>query len=342
MAGPAPVVYLLYGEDEVSISQYLAKIEAKLGDPGSITLNTSHLDGRLISLDELRNAVSALPFMGARRLVVVTNPLARFDSRESQNQPEQPKQQEQQKRFKELLSQLPDSTALVLVVYRALKENHWLVRWVKSAGARGLVHEFSIKKGEMAGWIQKQAAEQGGRFTPQAAAQLAVLVGDDTRLALQEIQKLIAYANYQRAVEVDDVDLVASAAGQVDIFALVDALGNQDGRRAMDMLQRLLSEQDTISIFGMVVRQFRLLLLAREVLDSGGREAEVTRELGIHPYVAGKISAQARRFTLPVLETIYRRLLDIDEAVKTGQIEGDVALDTLVPALTTQQAYRRR
>ena len=37
---------------------------------------------------------------------------------------------------------------------------------------------------------------------------------------------------------------------------------------------------------------------------------------------------------MATLESIYRRLLDIDEAIKTSQIPGELALDTLVAALT--------
>jgi DNA polymerase-3 subunit delta len=103
----------------------------------------------------------------------------------------------------------------------------------------------------------------------------------------------------------------------------------------MGLLQRLMSEQDFPSLFGMIVRQFRLLLLAKEVIEGGGRKEEVTRVLGIHPYVAEKLTSQARHFSLPALEAVYRRLLEIDEMIKTGRMEGDVALDAFVAELNT-------
>ena len=127
--------------------------------------------------------------------------------------------------------------------------------------------------------------------------------------------------------------------GEGDIFALVDALGNRDARQAIGTLQRILEKQDTLPVFGMVVRQFRLLLLAREVLDTGGNEGDVTRELKIHPFVAGKVTAQSRHFKLGELERVYHHLLDIDEAMKTGKMAGDLALDTLVVELTHQQVF---
>jgi DNA polymerase-3 subunit delta len=87
----------------------------------------------------------------------------------------------------------------------------------------------------------------------------------------------------------------------------------------------------------MVVRQFRFLLLAREVLDAGGQEADVVRQLKVHPYVGRKITEQARRFHMNTLEAVYHRLLELDEAMKTGLMDGDLALSTFAAAFTTQR-----
>jgi hypothetical protein len=49
--------------------------------------------------------------------------------------------------------------------------------------------------------------------------------------------------------------------------------------------------------------------------------------------VAGKVTEQARNFTLVDLERIYRRLMEIDLADKTGQLQLDSALIGLVAAV---------
>ena len=98
------------------------------------------------------------------------------------------------------------------------------------------------------------------------------------------------------------------------------------------MLHQLLDEQDALSIMGMIVRQFRLLLQAREVLDKGGREADIARELKTIPFIANKLAVQARHFTMGSLENIYHRLLELDEAIKTGGMEDVLALDLLKQA----------
>ena len=67
--------------------------------------------------------------------------------------------------------------------------------------------------------------------------------------------------------------------------------------------------------------------------DSVGSAAAT---LGMHEYVAKKMAAQARRYSLPLLERIYRYLLDTDLDMKTGRIDPSLALETLIARLSAR------
>jgi DNA polymerase-3 subunit delta len=100
------------------------------------------------------------------------------------------------------------------------------------------------------------------------------------------------------------------------------------------LLHRLLEEEDEISLFGMIVRQFRLLIQTREVLDEGKGVSGVIQEIDRRDFIARKLVEQAGRFSMPRLNAIYHRLVEIDEAVKTGQSGMAVALDILIAELS--------
>jgi DNA polymerase-3 subunit delta len=326
MAGEAPVVYLLYGEDEFGIASFLSELSARLGDAATASMNTTRLDGNTVSLEELRGATFALPFLASRRLVVSSNTLARLNS------------EELREKFIHLLEQLPASTALALVEQHKLADDHWMFAWARQAGSRAFVRRFSLyKEGDMAQWIQGQAKQSGGQISYAAARALARMVGTDTRLAYHEVQKLLAYVGYERPVEVEDVETLTVGVFNERIFALVDAMAAQDGKNASRLLRQFLEEEEPGYIMIMIVRQFRLLLLAREILDQGGIANEVKSRLKLRTdFEAGKITEQARRFSLQALEGVHRSLLDIDEAIKTGKIEDEVALDGMVAGFTTR------
>jgi DNA polymerase-3 subunit delta len=333
MVESTPVIYFLHGEDEYAIAQTLTELEKRLGDQATAEMNTSRLDGATYDLDKLLSIASALPFLAKRRLVILTDLLARLNNSQAQ------------KKFQEQLAKIPATTALILVENRKLisekdrreGKKHWLERWAESQGERALVKYYPLPKGpELIGRIQEMARKAGGQIDPEAANLLADLVDGDMRLAFQEVQKLLAYVNYSRAVEPDDVQMITADVGQGDVFVLVDAMGNRDGKKAQNMLHRLLEYQDYFAIFGMVVRQFRFLILAREILDGGGSKDEIVRGLKLYSnaWLADRLMLQARRFTAADLAGIYRRLLEVDQAVKTSQMPGDLALETLVASLT--------
>ena len=333
MAETTPVVYFLHGEDEYAIAQTLADLEHRLGDAATAEMNTTRLDGATYNLDQLLSVAGAMPFLAKRRLVILTDPLSRITP------------QAAQQKFQSQLEKIPATTALIIVENRLLlKEKdrrdgkkHWLERWAEGQAGRVWVKYYPLPKGaDLTLRIQEMAKKAGGQISPEAAGLLSTLVDGDPRLAYQEIQKLLAYVNYSRTVEADDVQMLTADVGQGDIFVLVDALGNRDGRKALGMLHRLLEYQDYYSIFGMVVRQFRQLILAREILDQGGGKDELVRGLKLYSnaWQADRLIAQARRFMAHDLASIYRRLLEVDEAVKSSQMTGDLALETLVASLT--------
>ena len=188
--------------------------------------------------------------------------------------------------------------------------------------------------------VQNMTTKAGGKITKEAAGLLAELAGGDPRQADQEIKKLLTYVGKERPIEEKDVLYLTPDASVADIFKMVDALGHRNGGRALNLLQKLLEQQEPKMVFGMVVRQFRMLLLTRETLDNRGGRNEVIAALGIYggrAFIADKIIPQARRFSLSELEYLYRQLLELDTAVKFSEITTRLALETFIIRVTTSK-----
>jgi DNA polymerase-3 subunit delta len=320
-----PNIFFLYGNDEFAISRKLKDFESDFTDPTSAEMNTARLDARSVSEDDLGNAINAMPFLAKRRLVLLANPSSKYN-----NSPVR-------KKFLEFIEKTPDTTRLVLFESIDPKEaeKHWLVKWAEKNDKSVQARPFMLPRlRDMTGWIVNETKNQGGKIDPRAAEMLKEMVGVDTRQAGMEIAKLLAYANWARAITVQDVEAVCVVTSEQSVFDFVDALANGNGKSAQHLLHRLLETEDQFSLWGMVVRQFRLLIQAREILDGRGNKDDVARALGVHPFVAEKAAQQASRFSIEALEAIYHQLLTIDERVKTSQVNLDLAMDTLVVELT--------
>jgi len=319
-----PNLFFLFGNDEFAISRKLREFESDFSDPTSADMNTARLDARTVSENDLNNALNAMPFLAKRRLVLLANPSAKYNNPAAR------------KKFLEFIEKAPETTRLVM--YEPVEprdaDKHWLVKWAEKNSGKIQTNAFMLPKlRDMTGWIVNETKNQGGQIEPRAAEMLKDMVGVDTRQAGMEIAKLLAYVNWARPVKVEDVEAVCIVTSQQSVFDFVDALSNGNGRAAQHLLHRLLESEEPFALWGMVVRQFRLLLQAREILDGRGTKDDVARALGVHPFVAEKTAQQAAHFSIETLEAVYHRLLKIDEAVKSSQVTLDLALDTLVVEL---------
>ncbi len=334
------MLYILHGENELERSEQVADFKRQVGDESVRDLNTSILDGRKTTLSELQHATEAIPFLADTRLVVVEGLLARLASRKGKGDDgEEGASTGAAKEFMAglttYLPNLPGTTRLVLVEDQSLKDTHPIVKLALKQSSKSVIEFKQPPAGDLPGWITARAKKQGGTFDGKAAFKLATLIGGDLRRLDQEIIKLITYVNAQRAVAEKDVALLVADVSVSSVFDLVDFLGKRDGKRAAHELHHLLDQgENPLGLLAMIVRQFRLLILVKELQARSLPPDAIAKEIGQHPFVVKKIAEQARAFRdTAQLEAIYRRLLDIDVEIKTGITPDVLALDLLVAGL---------
>jgi DNA polymerase-3 subunit delta len=336
-----PSVYLLYGDDGFAMEAFLKQLHERLGDPTTAGMNSQVFDLPDVDLSALEAYCTSMPFLAHRRLAILKQ-LGRM-----------PSDEHFQEEFFSLLERLPEHAALVLVdevefprwnSEERYQKSSPVYQWASDHPERSYIQRCAVPHGStFVEWIVSHCKELGGEIDHAAAHLLADLVSEDSHLAHQELSKLLDYVDLKRPILVDDVERLTPFRSQSDIFAMVDAIGHRDGKTALRHLHRLMEEEDPRRIFPMVIRQFRLIIQAREAFDFG---LDPKRSLPHRTpdFVIKKISTQAQNFLLHELERIYRDLLDIDLASKTGGPSLEVALDRFIAELTNvrrPQAQRR-
>ncbi len=336
--------YILHGENELERTELVTDLKHKIGDETVRDLNVTTLDGRKTTLSEIQHAADAIPFLADKRLVVIEGLLTRLASRgKGKASDEGEDESAPSGTAKEFLNgllaylpKLPDSTRLVFLETQSIKPTHPVLKLAEKQSGKTVIEFPQPQMAELAQWIVKRAKKHGGEIDRVAANKLAAMIGGDLRRIDQELIKLITYVNAQRAVTEKDVTLLVADLGLSNIFDMVDALGKRDGKKASRELHHLLDQgENALGMLAMIVRQFRLLIQVKELSDRSLSPDAIAKELKLHPFVAKKIGEQARNFTLPQLETIYRKLLDIDVEIKTGQTSDVLALDLLVAGLAS-------
>ncbi len=328
-----PILYLVYGDDGFAMQKFEQGLLSKISDdPTTIEMNSTRLDGSRIKLEDVQQAAFALPFLAVRRIVVIHQALPFIKGKKAQEA------------ILDLLEKMPASTALLLVVecewekrdWKDFSQSHWLRKWITQQPAGNVYQKECTLPNQraMPNWIVEETKRQNGKILLPAAVELANLVGTNPQLASLEIDKLITYVNSAREIEVDDVKELVADAAPISVFEMVDAMAEGKSSQALKLLHSLLEAEDPFRVFGMIIRQFRLLLLAKGVMERGGRKEQIAEAFSLPPYVAQKLENQAGQFSLQTIEAVYQQLLVIDENIKTSQMEMRLALDLFVCELS--------
>lgn len=320
-------IRILHGDDSSAIDEALAKIVQEQKDTGMADFNLTVLYGKGLSANDFSNAVLAAPFMTESRTVILHEPLAMAGGRDG-NQ-----------KFLKLLEEIPPTTILYPVIRDSIERKDWeklgktsfLRKWVeKNADKAQLITCQLPSVNAMPGWIMKKAAAMGGQFDASGASALAGAIGNDTTLATHEIEKLLLYVDRSRPVDAGDVGELVSGVTSVSVFDMVDALVAGNSRTALTKLHQLEETEEIPQLFAMIIRQFRLLVQTRSILDQRGNSATVQKELGQISFVADKLVRQAQAFTMEKLRTVYDSLLEFDFQFKTSQADPEAALDLFI------------
>jgi len=331
--------YILHGDEEFRRSEAVARLKSRMISDGMGDLNIMVLDGRTVGLNELIDACKVIPFLTNRRLVIVEGLLQRIGPRAS-SRAKQGKgrsatagEGDYAEKLAACLPDLPPFTRLVFVESKSLARNHPILASARNSG-EAYVREFKpLRGGELQDWIRRKSREKRANISRDAVSMLVSFVGPNLRLLDQELEKLAGLVNYSRPITGDDVKALVTAARDNNVFALVDALGLRNRARAVQQLQELVaSGASALYLLAMMARQVRLILSVKDLVQEKGLGLdEIRRELRIsREFIVRKLLRQAEWFSVGELERIQRRMLDIDQAIKTGQIEGHLALELLV------------
>jgi len=308
------MIIFIYGEDSFRSKRKLKDLRKKyLQKYGDINISVYEDD---FQIDKIKNDISSLPFLADKRLIIFKNLLKTKD-----------------KNLKDIiLAELEKNTDdIVLVFYEAgLPDKRESL--YKKLSKEKFKEEFPLlDPGSLLRWMKKEVEEKGGSISHSALSILASFVGNDLWQMEQELNKLLSFT---KNIDEDAVKELIKKEAKGNIFDLVDAVGKRDYKTSALKLHELLeSGENEILILTMLVRQIRIIIQSKELIEKGQREMDISKALACHPFVVKKAVIQSGNFTFEELKDIYKMLLETDHSLKRGTKEPKVALDLLIKNL---------
>ena len=305
-------------------------------------VNITTLAAAATSFNQLTATCDTVPFLSEKRLVILEGLLSLFERAASQtsgnDSASRKSKTDEWSGLPEYLSRIPPTTDLVLIDGRLSANNSMLTK-LKPIGN---VMHFPLPTGnDLQRWIAQRAEKLGVSMEPRAIATMAETIGPDPRVIDNELQKLTLY-RWGQTVRHEDVQEMVSYAKEANIFQAVDAVLEGRTGVAIHLVHQILdSGRPPSYLITMIARQVRLLLLAKDVKAQRVPQAEIGKRLSISGYPLRKTLEQEARFSHERLVEIYRKLLEADLSVKTGEADEQLVLDMLIGELSSPSRAQR-
>jgi DNA polymerase-3 subunit delta len=258
------------------------------------------------------------PFMSDAKVIVIKNPL--FLTAEKNLD------KEEKKRFLDYLDAPMETTVLIINGYNIDPDER--KQEVKKLLAGSVNYSRELSEIEMYGWIKRQGAINNVVITDEAAREFYRIVGKDLMNAKNELDKLIAYAGDNATVTVEAVRKVAIKEIQNDVYALSNAIVDQDRNKAVRIYRDLIKIGNAANfLFSLVAKSMRELLTVNLMLKSGYNQADVAASMGVSSGRAYYMVKNARSLDYELLRKYVAQLSELDYKIKSGQTDVRTGLE---------------
>ena len=315
-------IYVFQGPEHFLIAEALELLKQRGLPAGAADFNYDKFAAKEAEIGEVVALAQTVPFLNDRRMVILTE----FQELAASAQ-------------NHLLAYLanPSPTTCLILTAEKLDSRTKLAQALKQHAE--IVQCWKLFDRDVPKWIAGRAKGYGAAISLQTAAYLAELVGNDLRQLDNELKKMIAYAG-AKELSADVVRHVVGDIRERDIFELVDAVSAGNVIDALRILNQLLIEgEEPLKILAMVTRQFRLLWkMKAHLADKKPLTAnQLAAAVGVSPRAVENLQKQVPRFSQIQLKQGFRRLCDVDRALKSSAnaptiLLEEVLIDLCLPA----------
>ncbi len=182
---------------------------------------------------------------------------------------------------------------------------------------------FTAAGTEISDRVLRYFIDETGYFNKETSYRLYNLIND--------IEKLAAYS---AGAPIREEDIDQTLKGDLDKFAFdfLDAVTSGKKDRAFRLFHNIMNtdDEDFYKIYGLIVSQFELMLEARELSDEAISLEKIASMVRVNPYRLKKAMGFADRTGAAKLKEILSYLYEIDRNIKTGNMDGELAIQLMI------------
>ena len=281
------------------------------------------VESKNLNIQNFITDLRTIPFLSEKRLIVLENFFASNEEDEEDIEPENPYAEKEINPVETLLpviENLPDFVILVFIEEKPLdkrrKQTKKVLKMMEAIDCNSLDEKTAPL------WLKNYLEEKNIKPAPGFEREFMAYINSFDEFKMKnELNKLLTYAN-KKPLTKEMVQTLIPKPLSITIFNFTDAVSKKDSKSAIKFINDLIDNGTEIFyVFSMIVRQFRILIQVKELSAKGKNEFEIGKKIGMHHYPVKLAIPQTKNFTFEDLKDIYKALLDIEIATKSGDLK---------------------
>ncbi len=331
-------VYFLYGPEDYLIEEEVRRLLNQTLSPKERGFNLHLFNGEEHSGREIVQTAQTLPMFSPYRLVIV---------READQLDEES--------VEALMSYIRNPSPSTCLVMSVQTLGPWK-NYLKEIERHGKAMEYLRLKGKgLVSWVRKRAEEKDKIISEEAAGFLVEVVGDHLQDLDNGLEKIVLSVGVKKKIELTDVEIITSEVKVSTVFDLTDAIGQQNLKKALSILEKALEsktipfkKEEPVSkrkddpvplLVGMMSKHYWNLWRVKEMASSRKSLEEMGKTLRMQAWNVKKLMDQGRSFSVTSLREGILKCHQTDLAVKRGRGPKNLLMEKLVIDLCRPQKY---
>lgn len=325
---------LIYGDEKYLIQECIKLVRSRISNFPELNIIT--LENGNISMDNIINACETIAFMSDYKLVHIKNPGFIKKSGKSQAGEDQGSEASSNSGISEelanYLKDLADDLIILISFDGEIDIKNKLPILAKNIGT--LVQLNELKGTELQRYVDEMFKNNGRSINKSDLIYFISEVGSSLSKIEREIEKLSMYNSVETSITRGDIDAIVSKTAESNIFRMVDNISKKEAAKAVSILNTLLFQrEEQLKILGMIIRQYRLLLIIKLNITSKTPIEKLRSSLKLNEYVFQNMIKQCGLYTEESLKKALESCLNTDSQIKNSKINPDLALEMLLVEL---------
>ena len=323
--GKLSSLYLLYGEELFLIENNLKKIKTVFGECVK-GINYILIDEQNVS--EIISDIETPSFGYEKKLIIARN-TGLFKKEAKKKSGDSSKLKDKITQYiNENIKIINESVILVFIEEEADNKSELY----KAIEKNGIVCKVDFQKPiQIEQRIKTICNGYKVQIDSQTIKYFIECCGTNMQDLINEIRKLIEYAGTNGTIKKEDIDKLSIKKLESVIFDLTDDLGKKDITRALQVFKNLIYAKEPLAkILITLYNHFKKLYITKMALNTN---KDLASSLNLKPnqiFLTTKYKVQSKFFTENDLRNIIQELCDLDYNFKSGKIDLQVGLETVL------------